>query len=147
MESTQNAAILLIEDDSRDVFFMKHAVEESGVTAELRVVRDGQTAIDYLSGKGDFENRAVSPVPEIIFLDLKLPTLSGVEVLQWIRAQPACSKIVVIVLTGSREDVDLNEAYRFGANSIMIKPPTPEKLIELARTFKLWGFRREKSAP
>lgn len=147
MESTHNPAILLIEDDPRDVVFMRHAVEESGIKGALRVVGDGQAAIDYLSGKGDFANRAVSPLPGMIFLDLRLPVLSGVEVLRWIRSQPAFSKIVVIVVTGSREEMQMNEAYRVGANSIMIKPPTPDKLIALARTFKLWGFKRGKSAP
>jgi CheY-like chemotaxis protein len=136
---------LLIDDEKDDVFFMKRAVRDAGINCDLQVVGDGQSALDYLQGNGPYSDRVAYPLPELILLDLKMPLVSGLEVLQWLRQQPAFTKTIVIVLTGSREPVDHNRAYRFGANSTMEKPPTPEKLIDLVQAFGLWGHSREKT--
>jgi len=94
-----------------------------------------------LSGAREFSDRSRFPLPMIVFLDLKLPFKSGHEVLEWIRAQPQFAKLIVIVLTSSAEPVDLNRAYRAGANSYVVKPPTPAQLTEMAKSFDLWWLR------
>jgi len=136
---------LLIDDNENDVALMVRAISEAGLDCEVRIAPDGRAALDYLGGKGEFADRANAPFPELILLDLKLPVVPGIEVLEWIRGQQALSKVVVIVLTGSRDPVDHNRAYRLGANSIMEKPPTAQKIIDLVQIFHLWGHSRDKT--
>lgn len=138
--------ILLVEDNEDDAFFMKQALKDAEIVNPLRTVEDGQQAIDYLSGRGPYADRQAHPLPMVVFLDLKLPLKSGHEVLQWIRSQPQFQKLVVIVLTSSNEPVDLNRSYQLGANSFVVKPPTPEQLLELAEAFKLWWLRQNRVA-
>jgi CheY-like chemotaxis protein len=136
--------ILLIEDNEDDAFFMQRALHDAGIDNPVRLLEDGQQAIDYLSGKGDYADRTANPLPMIVFLDLKLPFKSGHEVLEWIRRQPQFAKLIVIVLTSSSEPVDLNRAYKNGANSYVVKPPTPDQLTDLARSFDLWWLKQNK---
>jgi len=136
--------ILLVEDNEDDAFFMKRALRDAGIENPVRTVEDGQQAIDYLAGLGEFADRAAFPLPMIVFLDLKLPFKTGHEVLVWIRQQPQFSKLIVIVLTSSSEPVDLNRAYKNGANSYVVKPPTPEQLTELAKSFELWWLKHNR---
>ena len=120
--------ILLVEDSEDDVFIMKHALKKSGNQVPLQIVTDGEMAIQYLSGKGDYADRQRFPVPSLVLLDLKLPYINGFEVLSWIRQQPELACINVVVLTGSAEKKDQNKASALGANSYLVKPPTPEAL-------------------
>lgn len=138
--------ILLVEDNQDDAFFMKQALKDAEIMNPLREVEDGQQAIDYLSGTGKFADRERFPLPAVVFLDLKLPMKTGHEVLQWIRAQPQFKKLIVIVLTSSNEPVDLNRSYQLGANSFVVKPPTPQELLKLAEAFKLWWLRQNRVA-
>lgn len=128
--------ILLVEDNEDDVFLMRRALKAAQVANPLYVVEDGQEAIDYLSGTGEYSDRSAYPIPSLIFLDLKLPFLRGHEVLAWIRSQKELETVVVVVLTSSSEPADLKEAYRLGANSYVVKPPTAEQLLDLAQAFK-----------
>lgn len=134
--TTTNRALLLVEDNEDDVFIMKRALKGARVANPLFVVEDGQQALDYLSGAGKFADREQYPLPAVVFLDLKLPLLSGHDVLAWIRRQRELESLVVIVLTSSNEPSDLNRCYALGANSYVVKPPTPEQLEELAKAFK-----------
>jgi len=115
---------------------MKRALKGARVVNPLLVVEDGQEAVDYLSGAGKFADRDQYPLPAVVFLDLKLPLISGHDVLAWIRRQRELESLVVIVLTSSNEPSDLNRCYALGANSYVVKPPTPEQLEELAKAFK-----------
>jgi CheY-like chemotaxis protein len=115
---------------------MKRALKGARVANPLFVVEDGQQALDYLGGAGKFADREQYPLPAVVFLDLKLPLLSGHDVLAWIRRQRELESLVVIVLTSSNEPSDLNRCYALGANSYVVKPPTPEQLEELAKAFK-----------
>jgi CheY-like chemotaxis protein len=133
---TTQRALLLVEDNEDDVFLMKRALKGAHVLNPLYVVEDGQEAVDYLSGTGKFADREQYPLPAVIFLDLKLPYISGHDVLAWIRRQKEFDGIVVIVLTSSNEASDLSRCYSLGANSYVVKPPTPEQLGELAKAFK-----------
>src|ERR1043166_5515933 len=114
-------SILLVEDDENDVFFFKYAMKKESLGNPLQVARDGQEAIDYLEGTGKFANREEFPMPYLIVLDLKLPFVMGLDVLKWIREQPQLSPIVV-VLSSSPENADIEAAYRLGATAYLVKP-------------------------
>ena len=131
-----NRALLLIEDNQDDVFLMKRALKAARVMNPLYVVEHGQEALDYLGGAGKFADRESYPLPAVVFLDLKLPFISGHDVLAWIRRQKQLESLVVVVLTSSNEASDLSRCYSLGANSYVVKPPTPEQLEELAKAFK-----------
>jgi CheY-like chemotaxis protein len=133
---TTNRAILLVEDNEDDVFLMKRALQGANVGNPLYVVEDGQEALDYLGGAGKFADRDNYPLPVVVFLDLKLPYISGHDVLAWTRRQKELESLVVIVLTSSNEASDLSRCYALGANSYLVKPPTPDQLEDLARAFK-----------
>ncbi len=133
---TENRAILLVEDNEDDVFLMKRALQGANVVNPLYVVEDGQEALDYLGGAGKFADRDNYPLPVLVFLDLKLPYISGHDVLAWTRRQKELESLVVIVLTSSNEASDLSRCYALGANSYLVKPPTPHQLEDLARAFK-----------
>lgn len=134
--TTTNRALLLVEDNEDDVFLMKRALKSARIVNPLLVVEDGQEALDYLGGAGKFADRDQYPLPAVVFLDLKLPFISGHDVLAWIRRQKQLEFMVVIVLTSSNEASDLSRCYALGANSYLVKPPTPEQLDDLAKAFK-----------
>ena len=128
--------ILLVEDNEDDAFLMKRALKEAGVVNPLVHVEDGKEAIDYLQGEGKFADRDAYPIPAVVFLDLKLPLKTGHEVLAWIRKQEELKSVVVVVMTSSNEPSDLSKSYELGANSYVVKPPTPEQLKAMALAFK-----------
>jgi CheY-like chemotaxis protein len=133
---TANRALLLVEDNEDDVFLMRRALKGANVANPLFVAEDGQQALDYLGGVGKYNDRGRYPLPAVVFLDLKLPLISGHDVLAWIRRQAELDNVIVIVLTSSNEASDLNRCYSLGANSYLVKPPTPEQLEELAKAFR-----------
>lgn len=133
---TRNRAILLIEDNEDDVFLMKRALNGARVDNPLFVAEDGQEGVDYLGGAGKFRDRKRYPLPAVVFLDLKLPFISGHDVLAWIREQKQFDPLVVIVLTASNEAQDVDRCYELGANSFVVKPPGTDQLGDLAKAFK-----------
>jgi CheY-like chemotaxis protein len=131
--------VLLVEDAEDDVFFLKRALLEADIRNPLQVVPDGQQAIDYLEGKGPYADREKYPLPFLILLDLKLPYIMGLDVLRWIRERPAFEKVLIVVLTSSQQDSDIEATYRLGGNFYLIKPPNGAKLTELVRAMaKEW---------
>lgn len=122
------ATLLLVEDNEDDLFFMKRALAAAGVRLSMEVAVDGQAAIDRLQGPG--------AKPMLMFLDLKLPHKSGLEVLEWIRSRPELRTVIVVVLTSSREDSDVERAYFLGANSFLVKPPSGVQLNALMKLVK-----------
>jgi len=114
--------ILLVEDDPDDIELTKKAFESGEITNRLRIVRDGQEAIDYLLNKGVYENEDEYSKPGLILLDIKLPKLSGIEVLKKIKSTPELKRIPVIMLTTSRQDQDILASYDNHANSYIEKP-------------------------
>jgi CheY-like chemotaxis protein len=113
--------ILLVEDSAQDVELTLAALEENQLANEVVVVRDGQEALDYLYRRGDFKLRAGGH-PAVVLLDLKLPKLSGLEVLETIKNDAALKMIPIVMLTSSREDADLHRAYELGVNAYVVKP-------------------------
>ena len=128
--------ILLVEDDENDVLFMRKALEQSGVGNPLRVVFDGQQAMDYFNGSGPFRNRNLHPLPCLVLLDLNLPVVSGFEFLHWLRSEQRFRATTVIVLSSSNAEKDVEHAYSVGANSYVMKPSDPLRLLELAGLIK-----------
>ena len=134
--STDDGTILLVEDDTNDIFFLQYAFETAHITNPLQVAVDGQQAIDYLSGTGRYADRSRFPFPCLMLLDLKLPVKMGFDVLRWIRKQPAMQSLPVVVLTSSSEREDIDEAYRLGARSYLVKPLSVPKRLELVNLIK-----------
>jgi CheY-like chemotaxis protein len=120
--------ILLVEDDENDVFFFRRALGKAGLKLPLHLVTDGEQALQYLNGDGKYGDRVAYPLPDIIFLDLKLPYQSGMDLLEFIQKQPALQKIEVIVLTSSPEERDRRRAFKLGAKEYLVKPAGPETL-------------------
>jgi len=121
--------ILHVEDNPDDVLLMNLAFSRAGVAANLHVVSDGDEAIAAL---GDGESNGGPPV--CVLLDVKLPRVSGMEVLAWIRSQPRLRRLPVILLTSSSQTADINRAYDLGANSFLVKPPDLDSLTQLVKT-------------
>jgi CheY-like chemotaxis protein len=94
----------------------------------MHVVKDGRQALEYLQAAGQYADRNSFPLPSLIFLDLKLPFVQGFQVLEWINHQPALKQIPVVILTSSSEQSDRDQAQALGAQSFLVKPPTPELL-------------------
>jgi CheY-like chemotaxis protein len=113
--------ILMVEDDPRDVELSLTALDQYNLANEVIVVGDGEEALDYLYHRGTFTARP-SGNPAVMLLDLKLPKVDGLEVLQQIRGDPALKMIPVVVLTSSREERDMVASYRLGVNAYVVKP-------------------------
>src|SRR5712671_695049 len=114
--------ILLVEDSADDEELTTRALRKANIANEIVVTRDGKEAIDYLFGEGAYQGRDLSSMPAVILLDLKLPKLSGLDVLQRVRADPRTKLIPTVVLTSSSEDEDMLKSYQSGANSYVRKP-------------------------
>lgn len=136
-EKNGNHLILLVEDNEDDVFLTERALAAAGVKIPLTVVRDGDEAVNYLQGVGEYADRETHPYPSLVLLDLKLPYRSGLEILEWKREQSELPPVPVIVLTSSNQPRDLRSAYALGASSYLVKPPTPQMLCDTARACKL----------
>lgn len=121
--------ILLVEDDPKDIELTLTALEEYNLVNEVIVARDGVEALDYLYYRGKFEKRS-GGYPVVVLLDLKMPRLDGVQVLQQLKADERLRLIPVVILTSSRESRDLEECYKLGVNAYVVKPVRFTEFIE-----------------
>jgi len=126
--------ILHVEDDPNDTLLLEHACRKAGVVFNLQAVSDGDQAIAYLRGLNAFSDRAKHPMPKLILLDLKMPRVSGFDVLTWLRSEDSLRGLPVVVLTSSNHDADVKRAYDLGAKSYLVKPVGFEALVELVKT-------------
>lgn len=124
--------ILIVEDNSSELELTLYALKKHNIANHIVVLRDGAEVIDYLFGK---ENEALPPakIPKLILLDLKLPKLNGIEVLRRIKSAPRLRAIPIVVMTSSRQDQDLEECYRLGVNSYLVKPVNFDQFTEVIR--------------
>ncbi|HUZ17984.1 MAG TPA: response regulator [Spirochaetia bacterium] len=137
------ARILLVDDDPRDVELTIEALSENRLANEVVVVNDGEEALEYLFRNGRHADRAPGN-PAVTFLDLKLPKISGIEVLRRIRGDGALRTLPVVILTSSREERDLVEGYRTGANAYVVKPVEFTAFINAVRELGLfWAIMNE----
>ena len=130
--------ILHVEDDPNDTLLFQHACRKAGIVFDLQAVSDGDQAMAYLRGANNFSDRSKYPIPKLILLDLKMPRVSGFDVLTWLQSQDSLKHVPVIVLTSSNHDADVKRAYDLGAKSYLVKPVGFEALVELVKT--LPGF-------
>jgi CheY-like chemotaxis protein len=130
------ALILVVEDDENDALLIGRAFQKSGVTNPRHFSRNGEEAITYLSGLSDYSDTNRNPLPCLVLLDLKMPGISGFDLLHWIRNDPRCKDLRVVVLTSSDEIRDVKEAQRLGANSFLVKPLDFEHVVALFSTLK-----------
>lgn len=122
-------SILLVEDNADDEALTLRAFSKNRISNQVIVTRDGIEALDYLFGTGKYAGRNIADMPAVVFLDLKLPKLDGLEVLRRIRADQRTTLLPVVVLTTSRESQDIQEAYQVGANSYIRKPVDFERFL------------------
>jgi len=128
--------ILLVEDDVHDVLFITKALNKAGVNSLIQVARDGQEALDYLTGEGKFTNREAYPLPFLVLLDLKLPRVMGLEVLRKLDQRRNSRRLIVIVLTSSQQPEDIDTAYDLGAKAYLVKPSGLDQLEPMAQAIK-----------
>ncbi|HEX4379828.1 MAG TPA: response regulator [Candidatus Acidoferrum sp.] len=139
--------ILLVEDDPADAELTLMAIGREKLTANVHVVRDGAEALDFVFCRGPYAGRKFERPPKLILLDLKLPKVSGHQVLRAIKSDPRTRAIPVVVLTSSDQDRDLVECYRSGTNSYIQKPVDLQKFQETVRNFGTYWLRVNQPPP
>jgi two-component system response regulator len=130
--------ILLAEDNPSDERLTLHALNRYNLTNKIHVVRDGAEALDFIFCTGVYAQRDITQPPKVILLDLKLPLVNGLEVLQRMKADPRTRLIPVVILTSSREERDIVDSYQLGVNSYITKPVDFEQFTEAVRTLGMY---------
>jgi CheY-like chemotaxis protein len=138
MSNGKAVEILLVEDDPRDLELARRALKKANLGNRLEVARDGAEALDYIFCEGPHAGRRIEDAPRVILLDLKLPKVDGLEVLQRIRADPRTRTIPVVVLTSSKEQSDLVRSYQLGVNSYVVKPVTFEQFSQAVQQLGMY---------
>ncbi len=122
MENFNAVEILLVEDNPQDAELMIRALRKQNLANQIHIAEDGAEALDFIFCNGKYADRDFSKSPKVIFLDLKLPKVSGLEVLQELKSNPLTRTLPVVVVTSSRENPDIKKAYELGVNSYVVKP-------------------------
>jgi CheY-like chemotaxis protein len=138
--------ILLVEDDPNDIALFRRAVLKSGIRTEIQIAEDGEAAVQLLQTVCSAVDGASGGLPRIILLDLKLPRRSGLEVLAWLREQSALRCVPIIILTSSREPLDVQRAYELGANSYLVKPVSFDQLKDLVQILHRYWIESNESS-
>ena len=139
--------ILLVEDNADDEALTIRALKKNNIMNEVVVAHDGAEALEYLFGTGKHAGRNTSLMPEVILLDLKLPKIDGLEVLRRLRADERTGLLPVVVLTSSKEERDMIESYRLGANSYVRKPVDFAQFSEAVRQLGLYWLILNEAPP
>lgn len=142
-----NEEILLVEDNPDDEELTLRALRKSGITEPVIVARDGPEALAYLFGAGAWVKRNPLQTPRVVLLDLKLPKLSGLDVLRAVRGDSRTRLVPVVVLTSSIEEHDLSEAYSLGANSYVRKPVEFDEFLEVIKALGKYWLRVNERPP
>jgi CheY-like chemotaxis protein len=137
--------ILLVENEPDDVFIVQRAVKKVGIENPMATVENGELAVDYLSGRGAFQDRAAHPLPALVLLDLSMPRMGGLEVLKWIRAQPQIKRLIVVVLTSSQNHEDIAKAYDNGANGYLVKPVGATEFQAVLSSLKIYWLEKNQN--
>lgn len=124
--------ILLVEDNPNDIELALHALKKNHIANRIHVVRDGAEALEFIFGTGEYQHRTQQryPQPKVIFLDLKLPKVDGLEVLRILKSDERTQSIPVVMMTSSHEERDILESYRLGVNSYIVKPVDFDQFTE-----------------
>jgi CheY-like chemotaxis protein len=124
--------ILAAEDEESDRIILELAFQRAQLPHPLVIVRDGQEAVDYLSGEGRYADRSAHPLPALLVLDLKMPRMNGFDVLAWLAKQPDFNHLSAVVLSSSGDELDMNKARQLGAREYFVKPHSFDDLIKIA---------------
>src|SRR3989454_11903713 len=143
----KSVEILLVEDNPNDVELTLHAFRKHNLANRVHVARDGAEALDFLFRTGAYKDRHTQNSPHVVLLDLKLPKVNGLEVLQRMKEDAHIRMIPVVVLTSSREDRDITECYRLGVNSYIVKPVNFEQFTEAVRQLGLYWLLMNEPRP
>lgn len=138
----RNIKILIADDDQNDAFLLKRAFLRAGINSPMNFVEDGEQAISYLEGRAPFADRRAFPLPNLVFVDLKMPRLDGFEVLRWVRGQPSLRRLPVLVFSSSADFRDVDRAYDLGANAYAVKPSKHDELQSLVLAVESYWLRR-----
>ena len=139
--------ILLVEDNPDDEALTLRALKKNKIANQIIVARDGAEALDYMFGTGSYAGRNLEELPEVILLDLKLPKVDGLEVLRRIRSDPKTRMVPVVILTSSKEDQDLIQAYSIGVNSYVRKPVDFNEFVEAIGQLGLYWLVLNEAPP
>jgi two-component system response regulator len=129
MNEPNAVEILLVEDNPQDLELTLRALRKGNLTNHIQVVRDGAEAVEFIFCEGQYVQRKIDNAPKVILLDLKLPKVDGLEVLRRVKSDPRTKSIPVVVLTSSKEQSDVVESYRLGANSYIVKPVNFDRFV------------------
>ncbi|HPE56349.1 MAG TPA: response regulator [Bacteroidales bacterium] len=139
--------ILIVEDSPEDAELMIISLTKNKVANPITVLEDGQEALDFIFCTGPYSERNFNDKPKVIFLDLKLPKVHGLEVLKAIKSNSKTSEIPVVIVTSSKEDPDVKTAYHYGANSYVVKPVNFDEFMETMKQIgSYWLFINERPA-
>jgi two-component system response regulator len=144
---SDEGVILLVEDQADDIDLTLRALKQNNVANEIVVARDGAEALEYLFGTGRFAGRDPHAVPRLILLDLHLPRVTGLEVLQQLRADPRTRLLPVVILTSSAEDQDRVSGYELGANSYVRKPVDFARLVDATQQLRMYWLVYNEPPP
>lgn len=142
-----NKIILLVEDNPSDIGLTQRALDKSRIVNKMVVVEDGQEALDYLFGGGQYTGRDLNELPALVLLDIKLPRVSGFDVLRQIREDERTSRVPVVVLTTSKEEQDVAQSYDLRANSYIRKPVDFTKFVEAIQHMGLYWLVLNEPPP
>ena len=139
--------ILLVEDNPDDIELTKRAFRKNNIANELVIARDGIEALDYLFCRGAYAERNIKDTPRLILLDLKLPKMDGLQVLECLRAEEYTKMVPTVILTSSKEEQDLICGYKYGANSYVRKPIDFNEFVDAVRNIGLYWLLINEAPP
>ncbi len=142
-----NKVILLVDDSRNDVFLAQRALKKGNIANEVVTAEEGADALDYLFGKGKYAGRDTSRMPVVVLLDLKMPKLDGLEVLQRMRASPLTKLLPVVILTASKEESDILKSYKLGCNAFVRKPVDFDQFVEAVKQLGLFWLVLNEAPP
>lgn len=137
----RDVGVLVCDDSSEDALFLERAFRKAGINARLDAVTSGESALDYLLGRGTFTERKV---PMLVILDVKMPGMDGFDVLAWVRGHPDLRKLPVLMLSSSGRDEDVDRAHELGCNAYAVKPHRLEDLVGLVGSIEEFWFKRNR---
>ncbi len=138
MEDFNAVEILVVEDNPRDAELTLRALRKNNLANHVLIAQDGAEALDFFFCRGKFQNRSFNNPPKVVLLDLKLPKVSGLEVLKTVKADQRTSHIPIVIVTSSREEPDIHTAYEYGVNSYVVKPVNFEQFLNAMSSLGLY---------
>jgi len=134
MKESHSPAVLVAEDEPTDALILRMAFEQARIPLSLVVVRDGEEAVDYLCGNPPYTDRSVHPIPALLLLDLKMPRMTGFDVLAWLASRPDFKHLPAVVFSSSSEEQDVSRARQMGARDYLIKPNSISDYVKIVQT-------------